>query len=97
MSVFTQTAVEAATLSITTGGAAQQVFAQNSSRHYFIFSNTSDTAMYLRFSDTDASVTVGIPVAAASTLLLTGSSCPTNKITVFCASTGKTFYSVQGG
>ena len=94
---FGQTAVEAANLSIATGGVSQEVFEQNSSRHFFIFSNTSDTAMYLRFHNSEsASATEGIPIAVGGTLLLTGGVVPTNRVQVFCASTGKTFYAIQG-
>lgn len=91
------TVTEAATQSITTGATAQQVFARTN-RKLLIFVNSSDTAMYLRFNDdADATAALGIPVAAnGGTLILNGGAIPSNRITVLCATTGKTFYAAQG-
>ena len=89
---------EATTQSITAGGTAQVVFAKNIARHTFFFCNTSDTLMYLRFhNSSDATTALGIPVAVnGGTLILTGSACPTNRVTVLCSVIAKTFLAAEG-
>lgn len=82
---------EAITLSITTGGTRQQVFAANASRRSFGFSNTSDTIQYVRFG-ANAADKVGVAVNPAGFIILENSSCPVGAIDVICATTGKTFY-----
>ena len=87
---------EGTDLSLTVANTAEVVFAVNKSRHLFIFANTSDTLMYVRFHDSsDASAGVGVPVAAGATLLLNGQACPTNRVTAVCAVNDKTYYAVQ--
>ncbi len=83
---------EAATLSITTGATAQSVFPANPGRKALIFSNTSDTAMYVRFGATAVTL-VGMACAAnGGGFVLDGEACPKGSISVMCATTGKTFY-----
>jgi len=79
--------------SITAGGTAQNVYtADQVPRSGFEFYNTSDTVMYLDF-DTAATTTKGIPVAAGGSYYLPGNAgvVPTGRLSVLCATTGKTF------
>jgi hypothetical protein len=75
-------------LTITTGGASQQVFAANTARVYLFVINTSDTIMYLGIGA--AATATGIPLAAGGgfyePLVAPGQS-----INILCATTGKTF------
>lgn len=78
---------------ITTGGTAQDVYsAAQAPKHGMEFYNTSDTLMYLNF-DADASATNGIPVAAGAGYYLPGPAgrMATGRLSVLCATTGKTF------
>lgn len=91
------TVTEAADLTLTTGNTAETVFAANKSRKTFLYCNTSDTIQYVRFHASSAAVVgTGIAVAAGASLLLTGSACPTNRVTAVCGIDNKTYYAVQG-
>lgn len=89
--------VEAAALSVTTGGTAQQVFAANAGRKTLAFSNTSNhdgsagADMYVRFGDTAASG-VGHLFVPGGALLLAEGSTPLDSVSVWCAVTGARFY-----
>lgn len=79
--------------SIAAGGTAQDIYtAEQRPRLGFEFYNTSDTVMYLDF-DTAATTTKGIPVAAGGSYYLPGNAgvVPTGRLSVLCATTGKTF------
>lgn len=76
---------------ITTGGAAQNVAAANTARKGLDFQNTSDTEMRVTESGTAASATTGFQVLAGGTFRAR-----TNRvISVFCATTGKTFAATE--
>lgn len=79
--------------SITAGGTAQDIYsAEQKPRLGFEFFNTSDTVMYLDFG-TAATTTKGIPVPAGGSYYLPGSGgvVPSGRLSVLCATTGKTF------
>lgn len=79
--------------SITAGGTAQDIYsAQQKPRLGFEFFNTSDTVMYLDFG-TNATTTRGIPVPAGGSYYLPGAGgvVPSGRLSVLCATTGKTF------
>jgi len=79
---------------ITAGGTSQQVFAENRGRQFFLFQNTSDTAMWLNFGAV-AATNVGILVAAGATYTFpVDFTCP-EAINAICATTGKTFATYQ--
>lgn len=95
--VFGTVVTEAADLTLSTGNAAEVVFAANPSRKLLVYSNTSDTLQYIRFHATsDAAAAVGISVAAGATVTFTGASCPTSRMTAVCAMDAKTFYAFEG-
>lgn len=78
---------------IAAGGTAQDVYtADQTPKNGFEFFNTSDTVMYLDFG-TAATTTKGIPVAAGGSYYLPGNAgvVPTGRLSVLCATTGKTF------
>jgi hypothetical protein len=79
--------------SIDAGGTAQDVYtAEQQPRYGFEFYNTSDTAMYLDW-DTDATAANGVPVPAGGSFYLPGPGgvVPHGRMSVLCATTGKTF------
>ena len=77
--------------SITTGGAAQNVAAANAARRGLDFQNTSDTEMRVTENGTAATATTGYLVAGGGRF-----SARTNRvISVFCATTGKTFAATE--
>lgn len=74
--------------SITTGGVAQTVATANANRRGLTFQNTSDTEMRVTESGAAATATTGYLVAAGGGMFRAS----TNRaISVFCATTGKTF------
>lgn len=76
---------------ITTGGTAQNVAAANTSRRGLDFQNTSDTEMRVTENGTAATATTGFQVLAGGTFRAR-----TNRaISVFCATTGKTFAATE--
>lgn len=78
---------------ITAGGTAQDVYtAGEEPKAGFEFFNTSDTVMYLDF-DKDATTSKGIPVPAGSSYYMPGPGgvVPSGRMSVLCATTGKTF------
>jgi uncharacterized protein (DUF2345 family) len=77
--------------SITTGGTAQDVAAANTSRIGMTFQNTSDTVMSLTESGVTATATNGYSIAAGQAINISTS----NRISVFCATTGKTFAATE--
>ena len=79
--------------SIAAGGTAQDVYtAAQRPRLGLEFYNTSDTVMYLDF-DVAATTSRGIPVAAGQAYYRPGQDgvVPTGRLSVLCATTGKTF------
>lgn len=77
--------------SITLGGTAQNVAAANASRRGLTFQNTSDTEMRVTENGVAATATTGFIVPTNSTLHIRS-----NKlISVFCATTGKTFAATE--
>jgi len=79
--------------SITAGGTAQNVYTEAQQPKYgFEFFNTSDTAMYLDW-DTNATSANGVPVPAGGSYYLPGDAgvIPKGRMSVLCATTGKTF------
>jgi hypothetical protein len=79
--------------SIAAGGTAQDVYSdQRSPRNGFEFQNTSDTDMFLAWGIT-ATATNGVRVAAGQMYYRPGPDMivPKGRMSVFCATTGKTF------
>jgi hypothetical protein len=76
--------------SITLGGTAQQIAAANASRTYFFFENTSDEEMRLRWDGGTASSTRGMRVPPYGNRE-TGTVAPSHAVSVYAATTGKTF------
>lgn len=77
--------------SVTTGGTAKNVAAANTSRRGLDFQNTSDTEMRVTENGTAATAATGYLVAAGGRF-----SARTNRaISVFCATTGKTFAATE--
>lgn len=77
---------------IASGGTAQQVFAACESRTYLLVQNLSDTVMYLDFG-TDAAAAAGSILLAANggSYECPADFCPTQRVSIFCATTGKAF------
>lgn len=78
---------------IAAGGTAQDVYtADQTPKNGFEFFNNSDTVMYLDFG-TAATTTKGIPVPAGGSYYLPGAGgvVPSGRLSVLCATTGKTF------
>lgn len=82
---------------ITLGGAAQQVMAQNLNRTHFFFQNVSDTDMWIRWTTGNASAGAGSVLIRAGGGAYENSEtfCPTGAISVFCATTGKEFTATE--
>jgi hypothetical protein len=78
---------------ITAGGAAQTVFAANTSRVYLFIVNTSDTIMYLDVTGA-AATTASIPLAASGGFY-EPLVAPSALISILCATTGKAFVAKQ--
>lgn len=79
--------------SITAGGTAQDVYtAAQQPKYGFEFYNMSDTVMYLDW-DRNATSTNGVPVPAGGSYYLPGPGgvIPKGRMSVLCATTGKTF------
>ena len=88
---------DATALSVTSGGAAQVVFAANGARKVFIYTNTSDEVQYVRIGNTNAADGVGIYCAASGGgVVLQNDACPKGQITMIGATTGKKFYAYEG-
>lgn len=78
---------------IAAGGTAQDVYtAEQAPKRGFEFYNTSDTAMIIDFGRTAVAAT-GIPVPAGACHYQPGPAgvVPTGRMSVLCATTGKTF------
>ena len=78
---------------ITAGGTAQDVYTKaDQPKNGFEFYNTSDTVMYLDW-DRDATSANGVPVAAGGSYYMPGPGgvIPSGRMSVLCATTGKTF------
>lgn len=81
--------------SIATGGAAQDFAAVNASRKCWDFQNTSDTNM--RICDyAAASATVGKVIIPGQLYECPAEAVTTNALSVYCATTGKTFIASEG-
>lgn len=79
--------------SITTGGTAQSISIADPTRKSFWIQNTSDTVMRVKLGGT-ASATSGFKVNPDSLLCITDDdvgNAITQNISIFCATTGKTF------
>lgn len=77
--------------SITAGGTAQDVYDhRDGPKHYFLFQNRSDTVMYIDFG-IDATSTTGIEIAAGGAWEPPAGIIFTGRLSVLCATTGKTF------
>jgi len=77
--------------SITTGGTAQDVYPTDAHPIEGLeFYNTSDTVMYIDW-DRPATPTKGIPVQPGQGWFSTVSLVPKGRMSVLCATTGKTF------
>lgn len=87
---------------ITTGGTAQSISRQNGNRTGFMFVNTSDTVMYvneLGIEDVNGTITtnlaaadnISMKVLAGATYTSPELANPMGAISVFCATTGKTY------
>lgn len=81
--------------SITTGGVAQTVDAADTKRRYYYFQNTSDEVMRLRDDGGTASATAGKMIWPGSAYE-SGAVCPTSAISLYGATTGKTFWYEEG-
>ena len=86
---------EAATQTITTLNVAQQVFPSNISRRGFVFANTSAVLMTIRFGALDATVPLGIPVAAGQTYSAIAELGIGARVSVICAAATSTFYAIE--
>lgn len=84
------------TQSITAGGTAQTVIGENPQRKLLFFQNTSDTDMRVAFGKT-ASATVGrlIPANSYGGFEYLDGFVPTDFVSVYCATTGKTFWAEE--
>lgn len=91
MSYTANTFVDA-TGSIVTLNVSQQVVAANISRKGFIFVNTSDTAMNLRFGSVAATTAASIPVAAGAVFSMLSGVCAGTALQVICSAATKTYY-----
>ena len=80
---------------ITSGGTSQQVVASNTSRRYFAFQNTSDTAMYLGIGYTPTTSNGLLMSASGGGFVFESNFIPTQAINVLCATTGKTFVAFE--
>jgi hypothetical protein len=76
---------------ITLGGTAQNVAAANASRQALTFQNTSDTEMRVTENGTAATATTGYQVTAGQYLRINSN----KAVSVFCATTGKTFAATE--
>lgn len=74
---------------ITTGGVSQQVAAAQANRVSLVFTNTSDTIMYV--NENGAASTTSFPVAPGAS----ASTQTSNALNVYCAVTGKTFLATE--
>lgn len=77
--------------SVTTGGTAQLIAAVNTARRGLTFQNTSDTEMRITESGSAATPTTGYLVTPGGRVNIS-----TNRaISMFCATTGKTFAATE--
>ena len=84
----------ASTLTITTGGTAQVVFTATR-RHYLLFQNTSANLMMLTIDGSTPSATNGLALPQNAGYEATAA-VSSQAIKVWCATSGSTFYAVQG-
>lgn len=82
---------------ITLGATAQNAAPVNATRNYLLFQNTSDTDMWVNVAGT-AAVGAGVLCAASQNagVIYDGNFIPTNALSVYCATTGKTFTCQEG-
>lgn len=81
---------------ITLGGTPQQAMAANSTRSHLFFQNISDTAMYIRWTGTAAASSGSVLIPANGGSYENPSHfCPTGALSVFCATTGKSFTATE--
>jgi hypothetical protein len=80
---------------ITSGGTSQQIVASNTSRRYFAFQNTSDTAMYLGIGYTPTTSNGLLMSASGGGIVFESNFIPTQAVNVLCATTGKTFVALE--
>lgn len=81
---------------ITAGGTAQQVMAANTTRQYLLFQNTSDTDMWINFGAVAVAASPSVKVTPGGDFEMERSFVSTQYVSVFCATTGKTFTAKEG-
>ena len=92
MALFPPVSMKNHSGSITEGGTAQWLFEQNERpKAYFMFQNTSDTDMYLDFSDDLATEENGILIAPGVAYEPPAGVIFDSRASVLCATTDKTF------
>lgn len=82
--------------SITAGGTAQQVMAANAARRWFFFQNNSDTDCWLNFGVVAVAYQPSIKVSAGASYENPPHFCPRGIVSVFGATTAKTFTAKEG-
>jgi len=82
--------------SIAVGGTQQTALAANANRKYLLFCNSSDTDMFIRFDGTNATTGSLLIRANGGNYESPANFCPTSKVSVICATAGKTYTVVEG-
>ncbi len=80
----------------TVGGASQQVIAQNTSRKFLFFQNTSHTTMFINFGAAATNGSPSIQIAPADTWTSEKFFIPTDAVYVWCSVAGKSFTAKEG-
>ena len=81
---------------ITLGGTSETALAASATRTYMLIVNDSDTVMYLRISGSGAATTGDMYLAAnGGNYESPPNFCPVVAITILCATTGKTYCTVE--
>lgn len=76
---------------ILVGGDAQELFAADEGRVYFLFQNHSSAAQWLEFGATAIQGPHSIKVARGRGFIFEGSSCPISAISLIGPTTGQSF------
>lgn len=99
---FGGTPIDAAALSITSGGTSQTVFAANASRRYLIIQNLSSDELWVNFGAAATQDKPSLALAPASgttpggSIEYAGSYIPTSTVTIIGTTTGSKFSAKQG-
>lgn len=80
---------------IAAGGTAQQVMAANTTRKYLFYQNNSDTDQWINWGVVAVANEPSIKIVAGASYENPAHFCPSGLISVFCATTGKTFTSKE--